>query len=533
MAMNINSDLIRGNINTIILKALYDGDRYGYDIIREIEEKSHGQYVLKQATLYSCLKRLENQGFITSYWGEQSNGGRRRYYSLTDMGREVFIKNQDEYEFSRTIIDQLISDRNYNLDSVERPESEPEEEFREVDAEDEIDVELPRRTISDSEEVPTEEILEPTRETFDEVAPITNADSSIPHNSQHDEQRPSTLDEMLNESASTYSERATTEEIVFPQTGFSAFSAAIQESPEPIFGENTTYSLDEYLAVETMVDEKEETPATTPTEQDADVATSTTEFLRYDTPISTEHEQQQTTTTINDTYRSTLNALFERNQPQPTEPEPQTESPAQDKPKQQNRDELITQGSLEVKENIQVRSFGRLSESLREMGEDVKIRTHNSDAVRQYNNEYYYYSNKLRLFHYGILFLIMIFESFLTYVIIKNFVGIHTEYDLQVYVISILFCLAFPIIAAISFFVNPHKKKRMDFSLKSSIFFRIIIMLQIILITYAFNVYMGMPLGGSSEHLIFLSIPMVLSTNIPASAIIFNKLYKSKKFALA
>lgn len=60
---SISSDLIRGHINTIILRTLYDGDKYGYEIINEIEEKSKGQYTLKQPTLYSALKRLESQDF--------------------------------------------------------------------------------------------------------------------------------------------------------------------------------------------------------------------------------------------------------------------------------------------------------------------------------------------------------------------------------------------------------------------------------------------------------------------------------------
>ena len=45
-ASAISSDLIRGHINTIILRTLYDGDKYGYEIISEIESKSKGQYVL-------------------------------------------------------------------------------------------------------------------------------------------------------------------------------------------------------------------------------------------------------------------------------------------------------------------------------------------------------------------------------------------------------------------------------------------------------------------------------------------------------
>lgn len=111
----ISSDLIRGHINTIILRSLYQGDRYGYDIINEIEQKSHGQYTLKQPTLYSALKRLESQGYVKSYWGGVSNGGRRRYFSLTDEGRKIAEKNQAEWEYSRTIIDSLISENDFDF----------------------------------------------------------------------------------------------------------------------------------------------------------------------------------------------------------------------------------------------------------------------------------------------------------------------------------------------------------------------------------------------------------------------------------
>lgn len=114
---NISSDLIRGHINTIILRTLYERDKYGYEIIEEIETKSHGQYTLKQPTLYSALKRLESQGYINAYWktDEVSLGGRRKYYTLTDSGREIAERNQAEWEYSRTVIDNLISDRNFDF----------------------------------------------------------------------------------------------------------------------------------------------------------------------------------------------------------------------------------------------------------------------------------------------------------------------------------------------------------------------------------------------------------------------------------
>lgn len=113
----ISSDLIRGHINTIILRTLYDGDKYGYEIINEIEEKSKGQYTLKQPTLYSALKRLESQDFVTSYWGGVSNGGRRKYFQITDKGKKVVEQNLAEWEYSRTVIDSLISEKDYDFNN--------------------------------------------------------------------------------------------------------------------------------------------------------------------------------------------------------------------------------------------------------------------------------------------------------------------------------------------------------------------------------------------------------------------------------
>lgn len=110
---NIDSDLIRGNIDTIILKTMLEEDKYGLDIIKEVEQRSSGTYELKQPTLYSCLKRLENQELITSYWLDSDIGGRRHYYKLTEKGREFYNKKQEEWAKSKFIIDNLLSNYNY------------------------------------------------------------------------------------------------------------------------------------------------------------------------------------------------------------------------------------------------------------------------------------------------------------------------------------------------------------------------------------------------------------------------------------
>lgn len=103
-----NSDLVRGSIDSFILRVLEDGDNYGYQIIKEIWRLSDGRFELKEPTLYSSLKRLEKQGLITSYWGEESHGGRRKYYTVTLEGSGRLQQNREEWKAAREIIDVLI-----------------------------------------------------------------------------------------------------------------------------------------------------------------------------------------------------------------------------------------------------------------------------------------------------------------------------------------------------------------------------------------------------------------------------------------
>ncbi|WP_339219421.1 PadR family transcriptional regulator [Paenibacillus sp. FSL W7-1332] len=103
-----NSDLIRGNIDTFILRVLSDGDNYGYQIIKEISLRSGNRFELKEPTLYSSLRRLEKQGFIRSYWGEETQGGRRKYYTISQEGQGRLRHNQEEWKAAREIIDILI-----------------------------------------------------------------------------------------------------------------------------------------------------------------------------------------------------------------------------------------------------------------------------------------------------------------------------------------------------------------------------------------------------------------------------------------
>lgn len=122
---NIPNEIVRGRINTIILSSLIDEDKYGYEIRKEIETKTGGTFILKEPTLYSSLKRLEKQGFVEAYYGEstETNGGRRKYYKLTEYGRDVTLKNLNEWKYSRSLIDKLITEEKVDLQTTPPPES--------------------------------------------------------------------------------------------------------------------------------------------------------------------------------------------------------------------------------------------------------------------------------------------------------------------------------------------------------------------------------------------------------------------------
>jgi PadR family transcriptional regulator PadR len=108
MDNKLSSDLLRGNTDTIILKLLLDEDKYGYQITKLIYEQSGNVYELKEATMYSSLKRLEQDNHIVSYWGDETQGGRRKYYRITNSGRELYENNKRNWDYSKKILDTLL-----------------------------------------------------------------------------------------------------------------------------------------------------------------------------------------------------------------------------------------------------------------------------------------------------------------------------------------------------------------------------------------------------------------------------------------
>ncbi|MDT8337142.1 MAG: PadR family transcriptional regulator [Candidatus Izemoplasmatales bacterium] len=107
----INSDVIRGHIETIILKLLIEKDMYGYELVNVIKERTNNLFEIKEATLYAVLQRLEKKELISSYLGEKTFGGKRRYYKVSPLGKAYFHEMLSEWNTLRVIMFNMLGDQ--------------------------------------------------------------------------------------------------------------------------------------------------------------------------------------------------------------------------------------------------------------------------------------------------------------------------------------------------------------------------------------------------------------------------------------
>ena len=107
----ISSDVIRGYNDTIILSILLEGDSYGYEISKSIKEISEGLYVIKETTLYSAFNRLEKNGYIDSYPGNETFGKKRTYYKITSDGKTYYKDKCMEWKVTKEMVNKFIKER--------------------------------------------------------------------------------------------------------------------------------------------------------------------------------------------------------------------------------------------------------------------------------------------------------------------------------------------------------------------------------------------------------------------------------------
>ncbi len=96
--MNVGKDLIAASATQLILAILSEGESYGYAILKRVAELSGGELQWTDGMLYPVLHRLERNGFVEALWGQSETGRQRKYYRLTDRGRDELTSQRRQWQ---------------------------------------------------------------------------------------------------------------------------------------------------------------------------------------------------------------------------------------------------------------------------------------------------------------------------------------------------------------------------------------------------------------------------------------------------
>lgn len=96
--MSLRNQLRKGSTHLLVLNTLTRSRKYGYQIMRDLEAESDGYFTMTASLLYPTLHKLEEEGFITGEWVPQDAGRDRKYYTITEAGRQVLVEDTAEWE---------------------------------------------------------------------------------------------------------------------------------------------------------------------------------------------------------------------------------------------------------------------------------------------------------------------------------------------------------------------------------------------------------------------------------------------------
>lgn len=113
--MKVNKSLITGSTTMLVLSLLKDRDKYGYEMIKELEKCSDETFSLKEGTLYPILHGLEVDGMVESYSKESELGRKRKYYRLTQKGLKLLEEKKKEWDLFTSKVNKVLKGPGYAL----------------------------------------------------------------------------------------------------------------------------------------------------------------------------------------------------------------------------------------------------------------------------------------------------------------------------------------------------------------------------------------------------------------------------------
>ncbi len=103
-----NRELVKGSTSLLLLQLLEERDMYGYELVKELESRSGNEFSVKEGTLYPALHKLEKQEYIDCYWKEQEKGPARKYYKITEAGKEMLLEKTREWNDFVSVMNKMM-----------------------------------------------------------------------------------------------------------------------------------------------------------------------------------------------------------------------------------------------------------------------------------------------------------------------------------------------------------------------------------------------------------------------------------------
>lgn len=109
-----NRELVKGSTSLMLLQLLVEKDMYGYEIVKLMEARSDHILQVKEGTLYPALHKLERQQYVEAYWQHPEKGPARKYYRITEIGKQILEEKTSEWQSFVRVVDKVIGRKGYD-----------------------------------------------------------------------------------------------------------------------------------------------------------------------------------------------------------------------------------------------------------------------------------------------------------------------------------------------------------------------------------------------------------------------------------
>lgn len=554
----------RGSINEILLKALQTGDKYGYEINKEIEVKSKGKYFIKEASLYSGLKRLESAGFISSYWKDGNLGIRRHYYSISEKGLEKLRNSNFSWDNSKEeLMSDLFKGKSINQknesvqmkmeikdgtilentsNSTEIVQNKPTNPFAYVVNENQQDMfslfgsknsNSSTDNVNSESETKTDKILETIENKEIEVKQEENVKQTANFDELKKEVqfKNSFLNKKTNKNNINIFDYIQNSEqnasIIFEEKNKSAdekLKTEVEDNQnqkeqpvENIQVENTEFTSENYsstLEIENkskikdifknlMVDDVEQKIEDDNNEIEKVEETKEVEIFKSELPrIKLENDVNVTLQTGKNNYSKQYANSY--NPPQVAKNSPSVKQYL-------NKAKTLNLSNKNIEQDISLHGF--------------KIREYSKMNSRTYKTSNYYYPNILNLALISIVCGICLLESILGLIYANS-----STFAISLFVLAIALCLLLMGFAIIRFDKDKYKVEIKNYNFKTSLFYFVMIFIVFTIILICVNILRGMNLNNFSSFANLLIFEILISFNLVLYPIVKIILFRSGKF---